>query len=481
MRSIRKASVALVVLCAAGTLAAADAPKPLVENPGVASAIAVFDAWVTRTAADRDQPGISIGIVYDQDLIWSKGYGFADLAKKTPAKPSTAYRIASISKVFTATAILQLRDAGKLDLDDPVSRWLPEFAPAHVDPASPVIRVRHLLTHTSGIPREVEGGYWNDMKFPSREEMQRLLNRAGVVGPPETEYKYSNVALSLAGYVVEKASGEPYADYVTRHILQPLGMSSTRVIPTRDMAGLATGYGRRMSGQPRRVKPFLDTAYMVPAANFASTVEDLARFASLQFRDGAAGGPQILSGPTLREMQRVHWLQPDWKGGRGLGWAVSRRDDKTRIGHGGSVPGHRTQITLIPAEKFGVIVLTNAADGKPGSYVDTAIKIVAPAVAKAAAKPVPPPQTEAAWSKYVGTYGWEDDAALVMLLDGELCIVDPSEDDPWEERVRLEPVAADTFRMKTGSQQGELIQFTLDASGNVVRMSEPGDYMLRQK
>ncbi len=88
MRSIRKASVALVILCAAlRPLAAADAPKPLVENPGVASAIAVFDAWVTRTAADREQPGVSIGIVYDQDLIWSKGYGFADLAKKTPATP----------------------------------------------------------------------------------------------------------------------------------------------------------------------------------------------------------------------------------------------------------------------------------------------------------------------------------------------------------------------------------------------------------
>lgn len=497
LRRVAAPGLALMVLLPSAALHSAepaktlaeDTSKPLAAEPGVAEAIQVFDAWVARTAADREQPGVSIGIVHDQDLIWAKGYGFADLAKKTPATPGTDYRIASLSKLFTATAILQLRDAGKLQLDDPVSKWLPAFAPTHVDAGSPVITIRHLLTHTSGLPREVEGGYWNDMKFPSREEMETLLNRAGVVGPPETEYKYSNVALSLAGYVVEKASGEPYADYVERHILKPLGMSSTRVIPPRDLPALATGYGRRVPGQPRRVEPFLDAAYMVPAANLASTVEDLARFAELQFRDGsvgiASGSAQILRGPTLREMQRVHWLEPDWKGGRGLGWGVSRRDDKTLISHGGSVPGHRTQITLIPAEKFGVIVLTNAADGQPSRYVNAALKIVAPAVdraAKAAAK-TETAKADPAWSKYVGSYGWEDDVSLVMVLDGELCVVDPSDDDPWEARVRLEPVqgVADTFRMKSGSQQGELIRFTLDASGNVVRMSEPGDYMLRQK
>ncbi|HEY1252699.1 MAG TPA: serine hydrolase domain-containing protein [Thermoanaerobaculia bacterium] len=481
----RRLAALLASALVARALAAAEPPKRLTDDPGVASAIQVFDAWVARTAADREQPGVSIGIVHDQDLVWSKGYGFADLAKKTPATPATDYRIASLSKLFTATAILQLRDAGKLQLDDPVSQWLPEFAPTRVDANSPVITIRHLLTHTSGLPREVEGTYWNDLRFPPREEMEKLLNQAGVVGPPETEYKYSNVALSLAGYVVEKASGEPYADYVTRHILEPLGMSSTKVIPPRDMKTLATGYGRRVPGKPRRVEPYFDAAYMVPAANLASTVEDLARFAALQFRDGtspAAGGSPILKASTLHEMQRVQWLDPDWRSGRGLGWGVSRRDGRTLVSHGGAVPGHRTQITLIPAEKFGVIVLTNAADGEPSHYANAAIRIVAPAIDRATKKKAETPPSEIAWSKYVGTYGWQDDVSLVMVLDGELCIVDPSDDDPWEGRVRLEPVkdAADTFRMKSGSQQGELIRFGLDADGKVVRMSEPGDYMLRQ-
>jgi CubicO group peptidase (beta-lactamase class C family) len=502
MRSARGLTLGIGILVLAGRLpvGAAEPAKRLTDDPGVASAIQVFDLWVARTAADREQPGVSVGIVHDQDLIWSKGYGFADLAKKTPATAATDYRIASLSKLFTATAILQLRDAGKLQLDDPVAKWLPEFAPAHVDAGSPVITIRHLLTHTSGLPREVDGTYWNDLKFPSREEMEKLLNSAGVVGPPEKDWKYSNVALSLAGYVVEKASGEPYADYVTRHVLQPLGMTSTYVIPPRELKTLATGYGRRVPGKPRRVEGFLDAAYMVPAASLASTVEDLARFAQLQFRNESASAAaasaasaavtsesaQILKASTLREMQRAQWVEPDWKSGWGLGWGVSRRDDQTRIGHGGAVPGHRTQITLIPAQKFGVIVLTNAADGQPSRYANAAIKMVAPAIekaSKAAEKTEAPKPDAAAWAKYVGTYGWEDDVAFVMVIDGELCVVDPTDDDPWEGRVRLEPVpgTSDAFRMKSGSQQGEIVRFGLDADGKVVRMSEPGDYMLRQK
>src|SRR6185369_15827095 len=134
-------------------------------------AIQVFDAWVARTVSDREQPGVSIGIVHDQDLIWAKGYGFADLAKKQPATPATAYRIASISKLFTATAILQLRDAGKLQLDDPVAKWLPWFKIKNAHPEGPVITIRHLLTHTSGLPREAAGVNWSDLTMPKREEM----------------------------------------------------------------------------------------------------------------------------------------------------------------------------------------------------------------------------------------------------------------------------------------------------------------------
>ena len=310
MRLRRHAAGLLCLLCLlAIPLAAADSdtpakPKtPISESPGVAAALQVFDSWVDWTARNREQPGVSVGIVYDQEVVFAKGYGFADLARKIPATPETAYRIASISKTFTAHAILQLRDAGKLTLDDPITKWVPELRLANVDPARPVITVRHLLTHTSGIPREVDGTYWNDMNFPSRAAMLPVLSRMGVALPSETEWKYSNVAVSLAGYVVEAASGEPYADYISKHVLAPLGMTGTRVIPPTDMASLVVPYGRRVAGKPRRIEPFFNGAYMTPASNLASTVDDLAKYLQLQFRTAAtaaAGGAQIVKGPDPR-------------------------------------------------------------------------------------------------------------------------------------------------------------------------------------
>src|SRR5262249_42193189 len=162
------------------------------------------------------------GILYDQDLVWAKGFGYADVDKRTPATPRTIYRIASISKLFTSTAILQLRDQGKLQLDDPVAKHLPWFKvkSRHAD-APAAVTVRHLLTHTSGLPRESPFPYWTDLKFPTREQLMQALVTQESVYPPETKWKYSNLALALAGEVVAAVSGEPYEEYVQKHILDP--------------------------------------------------------------------------------------------------------------------------------------------------------------------------------------------------------------------------------------------------------------------
>lgn len=480
MRKVRGCAFAVAMVFCATRLSATDTTA-LAEKPEVAAAIRVLDAWIDWTVKDREQPGLSIGIVHDQELVWSKGYGLADVKKKIPATPGTAYRIASISKVFTATALLQLRDGGKLQLDDPVSKYLPWFRLQNKYPDSPVITIRHLITHTSGMPRELSATYWNDMSFPNREEMVRMLEKEEPIFPSETEYKYSNLALGIAGEVVEKASGEPYPQYVDRHILTPLGMTSTRVLPARDWPSLAVGYGRRVPGKARRIEPYTDMGAMGSAGNLASTVDDLAKFLSLQFRDSAAGGAQILKASTLHEMQRIHWLNPDWKSGRGLGWGVRRWGEQVRIAHGGAVPGHRTQVSAAPTEKFGVVVLTNSEDGNPGLYVNQAFDIVGPAIRKATETPADVAKEDDSWSKYVGSYVWEDDVNIVMVLDGRLTLVDPSDDSPWENRITLEPVSPGVFRMKGGSQAGELVRFETNATGNVTRLVFPGYYLLRQK
>jgi CubicO group peptidase (beta-lactamase class C family) len=486
---MRLASVA-VLLALLGPLCrcpAADRPaegKPLAQHPDVAAALQVLDVWVKATTTSREQPGLSIGIVYDQDLIWAKGYGFADLAKQVPATPATLYRIASISKLFTATALLQLRDAGKLQLDDPVANHLSWFKVKNAHPEGPTITVRHLLTHTSGLPREAFGLDWNDLKFPERDEMIRRLAEQETVYAAETQWKYSNLALSLAGEIVAAVSGEPWPQYVDKHILQPLGMKATRPLPQADTPQLAVGYGRRVPGRARDVEPFVDIRAERPAGNLASSVEDLARFAALQLRDKPAGGAQILKGATLREMHRVHWLWPDWKGGWGLGFAVRRDGEQVRVGHGGSLPGHRTQIDIAPASKLAVIVLTNANDGEPGKYVEQAFRLLNPAVSRATAPTPPEQKPNPLWEKYVGTYTWKHADVQVLVLNGELTMILPEADNPWEPRLLLKPVGEHTFRLTpVGTSYaaiGEVVTFELDKEGNVRRARTPNSYWLRK-
>lgn len=474
--------LSLMYLFASSLFAAAPATSKLGQHPEVVGALKVLDAWIGATAEAREQPGLSIGIVYDQELIWAKGYGYADQQKKIPATPSTLYRTGSISKLFTSTAILQLRDAGKLQLDDPIAKTLSWFKIKNPDPTR-AITIRHLLTHTSGLPRDAGGVNWSDLTFPSREAMIRRLAEQEMVWPAETEWRYSNLAFSLAGEIVSTASGESWAHYVEKHILAPLGMMATRALPDLGLAGLATGYGRRVPGAPRDVEPFVDIEAERPAGSLASNVEDLARFVSLQLQDGETGGAQILKGATLREMQRVQWLRPDWKTAWGLGFFIRRVDEQVRVGHSGSLPGHRAQLEIAPALKLGVIVLTNANDGEPLRYVDQAFTLLNPAVTRAMTLSKPAATADPAWEKYVGVYAWKHTDIQILVLNDQLTMIVPEAENPWESRVMLKPEGLHTFRMVSSvvtGLSGEVLRFDLDSSGRATRASTDSNYWIRK-
>jgi CubicO group peptidase (beta-lactamase class C family) len=467
-------------------IASAGAPAParaetLAETPEVAAAIAVLDAWLDATRAAKEEPGLSIAIVHDQDVVWAKGYGLADVARKQAATPDTLYRIASVSKLFTATAVMQLRDAGALSLDDPVEKHLPWFHVRSAGADAAPITIRQLLTHTSGLARELPLPYWNDLAFPSREDMIRLLATQSAVFAPETEWKYSNLALAVAGEVVAAVSHEPYEDYVRAHILDPLGMRATRVHPSPAMPGLAVGYRRRVPGEPREAEDFIDTRALTPAASFASNVLDLARLVSLPLRDAPAGSAQILKAATLREMQRPQWLRPDWQSGQGLGFWLRRVGGQLRVGHDGAAPGYRSQLDFDPATKIGVIVLSNAYDADPRAYVDQAFAIVGAALAKGTETPRPAPSADPAWARYVGTYTWKHADVQILVLGGELTLIVPEATNPWESRVRLTPMGPHTFRMIGGSASGELARFELDAAGKVTRLFIGSVYRVRKE
>ena len=458
---------------------------PLTQKPEVDAALTVLDVWIAATVAQREQPGLSIGIVYDQDLIWARGYGYADVERRVAATPTTIYRIASISKLFTTTAIMQLRDAGKLRLDDPVAERLPWFSIERTSQDGPPITIRQLLTHTSGLPRDVQGVNWNAATFPIRDDMMRSLPNQKTVFPPDSQWKYSNLAVTLAGEIVARVSGESWAEYIERHVLQPLGMTATRTAPTVDLPGLAVGYSRRVPGRPREVEPFVTVGAISPAGSLASSVEDLAKFVSLQFRSGPAQGSQILQGSTLREMHRVQWLNSDWLGGWGLGFRIRRVGSQLRVGHGGSLPGHATQIEIAPEQKLGVIVLTNANDGNGLRYVDQVFDLLGPAITKATASPDTPKAVPAAWQGYVGRYvtpacptcAYKFDEMQIQILNGELTMIVPDAQNPWTSRVILKPISSNTFTITSPGfsydEVGELLTFEVDGAGNVTRVRTP--------
>ena len=449
------------------------------ERPEVADALEVLDMWIEQQVAHRNLPGLSIAIVFDQEIVWAKGYGYSDLEKKIPATPATVYRIGSVTKLFTSTAILQLRDQGKLRLDDPVSMHLPWFRVRNPFPDAPEITIRQLLTHTSGLPREAAFPYWTDHVFPTREELAESVPGQDAVDPPETTYHYSNLGMSLLGEVVTEVSGRPWADYVEEKILQPLGMLSSSAAPGEELLRRrATPYMLRTPDGARGIFDYYDAGAIGPAANMVSTVEDLARFASLQFHDGSAGEDRIMKGSTLREMQRVHWVYDSFSGGRGLGFVVSHRDGKNFVGHGGWIGGNRSHLLLVPSEKIAVVAAVNADDGSPYPFTSQAHKVVGPAILKATREPAAPkPEMDPAWQSYLGLYtdpwGWEYE---VLILGGDLVMYGynyPPSDNASSGFTRLTPIEGSTFRMP----DNELVTFELDENGKVERIKKRSDYL----
>jgi CubicO group peptidase (beta-lactamase class C family) len=465
------------LLLAIRPAAAVQAPADPKANADVLGAQRLFSAWLEGQMAYRGLPGIVVGVVANQELVWAAGFGFADIKARIPMSPATKFRMASHSKLFTATAVMQLREQGKLGLDDPVSKHLPWFrvTPAAADDPPPTIE--ELLTHSSGLPREA-GPHWTTYEFPTVEELKKLMPERQAAFAPEVRFKYSNLAYTLAGMIVETVSGEPWADYVTKNIFQPLGMTESSV--DRNVPGLAVGYGRRMPDGSRAVMPFIDARSMGAATGITSTVGDMAKFVSAQFRTGARGGDRILGTGSLREMHRVRVVEENWTRGNAIGFAVGRVRDKTYVGHGGGYPGYTTQTSIQLDDKVGVIVLTNTNDSNPSDIATQLMHTVGDAVAKATARTPKVVAWEPAWARFAGLYRSPGGDSHVVLLNQRLVLISPNAPN-LDNPVRLEPLGNGVFRFTApvgGGPVGETVRF-VEEGGRVVRMYIGDSYVDR--
>jgi len=452
--------------------------QPTAQHPRVGQALELARVWLEAERAYDQIPGVSAAIVHDQDILWAGGYGMADLASQRPAEADTIYSICSISKLFTSVAVLRQRDAGRLRLDDPVSQYLPWFKIAPAEGESEPVTVEGLLTHASGLPRESDYPYWSgSFSFPSREQVIERVSRQQMLYPSETVWQYSNLGLTLAGEVAAAVAHEPYAELVRRTILNPLGLTSTTPEMPADQRGkrLATGYtglGREGTREP---VPFFTANGIAPAAGYASTVEDLARFAAWQFRLLSKGGTEILRATTLRDMQRIHWIDQDFANSYGLGFAVWRSGDKTFVGHGGSCPGFRSQLLLKPDERVATIFMANAQGVDARQYAQRLYDMVGPVLAQLAKEKEGPPVTsvgDASLDAYLGSYTSSfsrTETAVVRWEDGLAMLPLPTT-DPMEALTKLRKVGEHTFRrVRKDDTLAEPIVFELGPDGKALR------------
>jgi len=477
--AMRRLVLILAVVSVTGVALAEEPAQPIASDPRVVDALAAWTVWVENDLGESGVPAASYSFVYRDELLASGGIGFADPATGAKADADTLYSICSISKLFTSIAIMQLRDAGKLELDEDIGESVPWFASlTDAYPNDEPISIRRALTHSAGLPRESDSPYWvRDFDFPTTEQIRERLSSQQTLYPSGRYFQYSNLGMTLLGEVVASRAGRPWPEVIQEDILAPLGMDDTYTsVPDAHATGrLAAGFAARRGSPERERLTLFDAEGIGPAAGMASSATDLAAFARWQMRLRADGGDQVLRASTLREMQRVHWVDPDWETTWGLGFSVVKRDDKTWARHGGRCPGYSTEFAVLPKEELGIAVLTSANQSNVSLYARKAVAVLTPAVKAASKGSAEQPERDPEFDRYVGIYDttWGRDA-IVRWKDGLAAVGLGSRTiDPADWIAPLKHVDGHVFRrVRTDDGSlGEEWVFEVDDDGKVLSVT----------
>jgi CubicO group peptidase (beta-lactamase class C family) len=388
-------------------LGCATAPKkPSTLQRGDYEYTKKYVSWfIQREMEKYNVQGLSIAMVDDQRVIWAQGFGYADVSKKIPATPETIYPTASIAKLFTIIAALQLTEQNKINLDQPLQTYLPEFSIKTRFPDAPPITPRSLMTHHSGLPSDRLKGIMSRKPVPFTDVVNKMKDEY-VSYPPNFIFSYSNLAIRLLGYMVQKISGQDFVSYMDESVLRPIGMTHASFIPRSDIRPLLSkGYK-----EGKESRDFLLRDLPSPEGPLYASAIDLGRFIQMIFANGVAGSRRILRPETLSEMlrpQNSHVpLDLDFR--IGLGWFLNDVDIKNAglvASHGGALSLFYSQLTILPEYKLGVVVLANSSSARwvVNRVAEVALKVALeaktgltqPGMTKTPHGPIPP------WSQRV--------------------------------------------------------------------------------
>jgi CubicO group peptidase (beta-lactamase class C family) len=360
MRVLLLSRVAALFVIAAPAVAATPVHSVPAAAPNDAGFVAAADGVVRDAMRRQNIPGVAIVVLRDGKVIHQASYGTADLEQGLPVRTETAFNIGSLSKQFLAEGILLLVQDGKVALDAPVSRYLPDAPPSWS-----AITIRHLLSHTAGLIREAPG--FDGNKVQSDIQVIRSAYGVPLNAPAGTRFEYSNLGYFILAEVISRASDKPWPAFFAERVFGPLGMRATRPTSLADLIPhRASGYAWE-EGRFRNAQSYLA---LRPSGAFVSTVTDLAKWEKVLARGGLTGGAP----------RTAMWAPAKLSSGKtapyGFGWRLETVDGHAEINHGGSLPGFRSYYLRYPEAKLAVIVLTNSNDAVPGEIARGVARIM---------------------------------------------------------------------------------------------------------
>ena len=315
-----------------------------------------LSGWIDALIKQHEIDALSIAVVDGDKIVWSAGFGWADPHTKTPASADSIYRVGSISKLFTDITAMQLVEEGKLDLDAPLSKALPDFKTD--EGWERQVTLRQIMAHRAGLVREPPVGHYFDPTRPTLIATVDSLKKTRLVHPPGTHFKYSNAGIALIGRVVETLGGVSFEDSVQKTLLQPLGMSDATFakaperLPKQVVGKMWTLDGRSFDAPGFAMG-------IGPAGDLRSSVVDLSKFAIALMRGGKTDTGSILTKVRIDEMWTPKYDSQGARAEVGVGFFLSKLDGHRRVGHGGAVYGCATELMILPDDRLAVIVATS--------------------------------------------------------------------------------------------------------------------------
>jgi CubicO group peptidase (beta-lactamase class C family)/D-alanyl-D-alanine dipeptidase len=452
---------------------AAASPGDVAPRAGYEQIAARLGALIEEQRADKGLSAVSIALVDGQQVVWARGFGLADPDAKRPATAETVYRVGSVSKLFTDIGVMRLQEQGRLSVDAPVTRYLPDFQPRNPFPEAPPVSLRMLMSHHAGLIREPPVGNYFVTDEPSLADTIASLNTTALVLPPGKKSKYSNAGIAAVGYALELTQRRPFAPYLEDAVLVPLGMRRSSFEKKPELLrDLAKAYMWTQDGRVFEAPTF--RFGMDPCGAMYSTVLDLGRFLRVLFARGAIpGGGRILKPETLEAMWTPQFAPPGTKRGFGIGFAVSELRGHRWIGHDGAVYGFATTLQALPDARLGAVVVTTKdfANAVIDRIAEEALGLMlARREGKALPSPAPPPQPIARDTalRLAGRYAKDDLRLDLEERGGALFLRHSQRDVSLRLKARGETlVSDDVYGM------GE----TLEADGSRVKLGD--DVFLR--